>query len=154
MLPGMNAPSELTHHVERIELGIDPGETPQPWHADDRLLPLPRPHVPTVCATMWAITDLTAEDGATRLAPGSHRTEGLPPPFGDIEGAIAAEMPRGSALVCKGSLWRGGGPNTTGARLRKLCGWGLDKKLLGHIDKCSPGYLLEGTPPKKVVGEV
>lgn len=169
-------------------IGIDPGEAPQPWHADDQLIPLPRPHAPLVCNTMWAITDFTAENGATRLVPGSHRAEALPTPFGDIEGSIAAAMPRGSVLVYNGSLWHGGGPNTTGARrvgvamnycagwirqqenqllgvpmevargfsprLRKLLGWGLYKKLLGHIDKCSPEYLLDGTPPKKVVGEV
>ena len=34
--------------------------------------PIPKPHPPTVCNTMWAITDFTEENGATRIIPGSH----------------------------------------------------------------------------------
>lgn len=169
-------------------IAIDQDETPQPWHADDQHIPLPRPHVPLVCNTMWAITDFTKENGATRLVPGSHHSTEFPPPFGEIDGAIAAEMPRGSVLIYNGSMWHGGGANTTGERrvgvamnycvgwmrqqenqllgipmdiargfsprLRRLCGWGLYKKLIGHIDKASPEYLLDGSTPKKVVGEM
>ena len=52
---------------------ILPGEIAQPIHADDQLLPIPKPHVPTVCNSMWALTDFTEANGATRLVPGSHR---------------------------------------------------------------------------------
>ena len=38
-------------------------------------------------------------------------------------------------------------------RLRKLVGFGLYKRLLGHIDKCSPVDMLDRTGPRKVVGE-
>jgi ectoine hydroxylase-related dioxygenase (phytanoyl-CoA dioxygenase family) len=38
------------------------------------------------------------------------------------------------------------------ARLRKLCGFGIYKGLIGHIDKCSPVDLLDGTGPRPVVG--
>jgi ectoine hydroxylase-related dioxygenase (phytanoyl-CoA dioxygenase family) len=95
-------------------------------------------------------------------------------------------MGRGSVLVYSGSLWHGGGANTTSARrfgiamnycagwmrqqenqqlgipleiargfaprLRKLCGFGLYRVLLGHIDKCSPVDLLDETGPHRVVG--
>jgi len=97
-------------------IAIDPGESAQPFHADDQLIPLPRPHVPIVCNTMWAITDFTADNGATRLLPGSHRDERAPVPGEEVEGVIAAEMPRGSVLVYNGSLWHGGGANRTGER--------------------------------------
>ena len=50
---------------------ILPGETAQPIHADDQLIPIPKPHPPTVCNTMWALTDFTEANGATRLVPGS-----------------------------------------------------------------------------------
>ena len=30
-------------------------------------------------------------------------------------------------------------------RLRKLCGFGLYRGLIGHIDKCSPADLLDGS---------
>lgn len=96
-------------------ISIDPGETAQPLHADDQLIPLPRPHVPVVCNSMWAITDFTEENGATRIVPGSHRFEGFPDYFGTTD-TIAAEMPRGSVMIWNGSLWHGGGANVSGSR--------------------------------------
>ncbi len=166
-------------------IAIDPGEVAQPIHADDQLIPLPRPHVPIVCNTMWAITDFTSENGATRLVPGSHALD-RGPGFGETTETLAAEMKRGSVLVYNGSLWHGGGANGSSARrvgvamnycagwvrqqenqvlgipretargfsarLRKLCGFGLYRGLIGHIDKCSPVDLLDGTPPRRAVG--
>ena len=96
-------------------IAIDPGETAQPIHADDQLIPLPKPHPPLVCNTMWALTDFTDANGATRLVPGSHLADHDPDPFATHE-TIAAEMPRGSVLVWVGSLWHGGGANTTDER--------------------------------------
>ena len=52
-------------------IAIDAGESAQPIHADDQLIPLTKPHVPTVCNTMWALTDFTEANGATRIIPGS-----------------------------------------------------------------------------------
>ena len=74
-------------------IAIDPGETAQPIHADDQLIPLPKPHVPTVCNTMWALTDFTEANGATRIIPGSHRARPLAPttatPYDSIAGRDA-----------------------------------------------------------------
>jgi ectoine hydroxylase-related dioxygenase (phytanoyl-CoA dioxygenase family) len=93
-------------------INIGPGETAQPIHADDQLIPLPKPHPPTVCNSMWALTDFTEANGATRLVPGSHRRDHSPD-YGAPYDSIAAEMPKGSVLVWHGSLWHGGGANTT-----------------------------------------
>ncbi len=168
-------------------IAIEPGEVAQPLHADDQLIPLPRPHVPIVCNSMWAITDFTIENGATRFVPGSHLLAELPDPFGELPTEVAA-MRAGSVLVYNGSLWHGGGANNSretrlgiamnycagwirqqenqqlgiplevvrgfSPRLRKLAGFGLYKRLLGHIDKCSPEDLVEGTGPRVVVGKV
>lgn len=96
-------------------IAIDPGETAQPIHADDQLIPLPKPHPPTVCNTMWAITDFSEANGATRVIPGSHLADHSPA-YGEHYDSVPAEMPRGSVLVWHGSLWHGGGANTTGDR--------------------------------------
>jgi len=107
-------------------ISIDPGEHAQPIHADDQLLPLPKPHVATVCNTMWALTDFTEANGATRVIPGSHLRES--PIFGERYDSIPAEMPRGSVLVWHGSLWHGGGANRTdqrrvGIAMNYCAGW-------------------------------
>ena len=91
---------------------ILPGEIAQPIHADDQLLPIPKPHVPTVCNSMWALTDFTEANGATRLVPGSHLYDHSPE-YGHPYDSIAAEMPKGSVLIWHGSLWHGGGANAT-----------------------------------------
>ena len=166
-------------------IAIGPGENAQPVHADDMLIPLPRPHVPLVCNTMWALTDFTDDNGATRVIPGSHLRDHAPE-LGRRYETVPAEMKRGSVLVFNGSIWHGGGENRTGARrvgiamnycagwirqqenqqlgipthiargfsprLRKLVGYGVYRGLLGHIDKCSPVDLLDGTPPRPVIG--
>jgi len=96
-------------------IAIQTEEVEQPLHADDQLIPLPRPHPAIVCNTMWAITDFTAENGATRLVPGSHERDGVPI-WGEKYETVPAEMPRGSVLVYHGSLWHGGGANQSNAR--------------------------------------
>ena len=96
-------------------IAIDPGETAQPIHADDQLIPLAKPHAPVVCNSMWAITDFTEANGATRVVPGSHLRDHSPE-YGKHVDSIPAEMARGSVLVWHGSLWHGGGANRTDTR--------------------------------------
>ena len=95
-------------------IAIHPGEVAQPIHADDQLLPLPKPHVATICNSMWALTDFTEENGATRIIPGSHKAD-TSPDYGARYDSIPAEMARGSVLIWHGSLWHGGGANRSGA---------------------------------------
>jgi ectoine hydroxylase-related dioxygenase (phytanoyl-CoA dioxygenase family) len=94
---------------------ICPGETAQPIHADDQLIPLTKPHAPTVCNTMWALTDFTEANGATRVIPGSHLAD-CSPDYGHPYDSVPAEMAKGSVLVWHGSLWHGGGANATQER--------------------------------------
>lgn len=95
-------------------IAIDPGETAQPIHADDMVIPLAKPHIPIVCNSMWALTDFTEANGATRLVPGSHVKQN--PEYGGAYETIAAEMPKGSVLIWDGALWHGGGANQTDTR--------------------------------------
>lgn len=108
---------------------IGPGETEQLLHADDGMISLPRPHPATMVTTLWALSDFTADNGATRLIPRSHLRPGLVPTPEEESEAVSAEMPTGSVLFLHASLWHGGGPNTTeavqryGLSIQYVAGW-------------------------------
>lgn len=182
IVEGVLDPGCLVSSLSSIAIG--PGESPQPIHADDQLLPIAKPHVATVCNTMWALTDFSEANGATRLVPGSHKADHSPE-FGKPCDSIPAEMKRGSVLIWHGSLWHGGGANTTDERrvgiamnycagwvrqqenqqlgigldrvrdfeprLQKLCGFGIYRGLIGHIDKRSPAEALFGSDSDAIV---
>ncbi|GAC1321654.1 MAG: phytanoyl-CoA dioxygenase family protein [Acidimicrobiales bacterium] len=125
IVEGVLDPGCLVSSLSSIAIG--PDESAQPIHADDQLMPLAKPHVPTVCNTMWALTEFTEANGATRIMPGTHLAD-CSPDFGRSYDSIAAEMAAGSVLVWHGSLWHGGGANTTterrvGLAMNYCAGW-------------------------------
>jgi ectoine hydroxylase-related dioxygenase (phytanoyl-CoA dioxygenase family) len=63
------------------------------------------------CNTIWALTDFTEANGATRFVPGSQDW----PVRHDLTTAdtVAAEMPLGSCVLYTGKVYHGGGANTT-----------------------------------------
>jgi ectoine hydroxylase-related dioxygenase (phytanoyl-CoA dioxygenase family) len=108
-------------------LVVGPGATTQVLHREDDLFPffkLPRPNL--VLASMWAISDFTAANGATNLVPGSHLwPEGRTAEPGEI---AAGEMPAGSVLMWMGGTLHGAGANTSdgwrfGVFLSYSLGW-------------------------------
>jgi ectoine hydroxylase-related dioxygenase (phytanoyl-CoA dioxygenase family) len=108
---------------------IGPGETPQLLHADDGMITLPRPHPATMVTTLWALTEFTKDNGATRFIPGSHKRPAIVPSLEEEGEVVCAEMPAGSVLVMHASLWHGGGPNSTsdveryGLSIQYVAGW-------------------------------
>jgi ectoine hydroxylase-related dioxygenase (phytanoyl-CoA dioxygenase family) len=106
-------PEPLLSSLSAITLA--PGQAAQPLHEDTQRIPLPRPRAPIALNAIWALSDFTEANGATRIVPGSHRFDG-PPRYGVEHPTVAAEMPAGSILLFDSALWHAGGANTTDAR--------------------------------------
>lgn len=92
---------------------VHPTERGQAPHRDEEMWPADTQGRHWLINVMWAVSDFTEENGATRLWPGSHRAEldrGIDP-----AGSIAASMPKGSACIFLGSLTHGAGANRSAA---------------------------------------
>ena len=119
-------PGCLLSGMTAIDIG--PGERPQPLHPDDVVTTVPRPHPPLMCVSMWALTDFTDANGATRFVPGTHKKD-HPPDYTKQYETLPAEMPAGSMMIFDGALWHGGGANTTddewrlGVNVQYCQGW-------------------------------
>ena len=96
-------------------IDIQPGEVEQPLHHDDGFYPLARPRAAVSAATIWAIDDFTAENGATLVLPQSHRWDGRTPTEADRAELVPAVMPAGSVVFFVGTLWHGAGANRSAA---------------------------------------
>ncbi len=109
---------------EYIEIG--PGETAQRLHRDAWKYDMVDFGLEVELNGMWAVTDFTESNGATRVVPGSHRLgnrERLDP-----ADTVPAEMTKGSLLLYTGTLYHGGGANTSdewrrGLSLQHAVGW-------------------------------
>lgn len=110
----------LAPHTNRIQLhltqviNIHPGQGKQPLHRD-RLAwggYIPRQIEPQF-NTIWALTDFTEENGATRVVPGSVGWDDDRRP--DDAEKTQAVMEAGSVLLYTGSVIHGGGENRSAA---------------------------------------
>ena len=105
-----------------------PGAQQQYVHRDQDVWNfMPKPHPELEVASLVALTDFTADNGATRLVPGSHRWDDDRYPTDDeLE---VAEMRAGSAVLYLGSTFHAGGTNVTenerrrGFHLSFVLGW-------------------------------
>ncbi|AYM44648.1 phytanoyl-CoA dioxygenase family protein [Mycobacteroides chelonae] len=93
-------------------INILPGEQAQILHTDDGFYPIPRPRAGLGAATIWAIDDFTADNGATDIVAGSHLWGDRRPQEAEREPVV---MKAGSCVFFPGTLWHGGGANRTGA---------------------------------------
>lgn len=93
-------------------INILPGESAQMLHTDDAFYPLPRPRQALGAATIWAIDDFTANNGATEVIAGSHLW-GNEVPQNDDSAREPVIMKAGSCVFFMGTLWHGGGANNS-----------------------------------------
>ena len=118
---------------------IYPGETDQSLHLDDGIYPVRMPGMQLQISAMWALEDFTEENGATRVALGSHVDQGTNRYYNreeDFDGAsdnpvdiVQAVMPKGSVLFYLGATLHGGGANRS------------DKPRAGMINTYALGWL-------------
>lgn len=109
----------LGAQCDRIQLNltqaarVHPGERAQAPHRDEEMWPGDKQGREWLLNVMWAVSDFTAGNGATRIWPGSHRM--ALDRCADPDASINAEMRAGSALLFLGSLTHSAGANCSSA---------------------------------------
>ena len=121
---GPNCVNYRLHVTMLVELM--PGEVRQEIHRDGEIYPVRHPAPPMTLAAFWAYTDFTEENGATLVAPGSHRWPQERQP--EDHELVQAVMPKGSMLLYTSSVWHGNEANQsnavrTGMGLHYSLGW-------------------------------
>jgi len=133
-------------HVAQI-LAVGPGAEAQMIHRDQwnfDFFPFPS-GFETSFSTMWALTDFTAENGATRVVPGSNKLSN-DKKFEERD-TEPAEMKAGSVLFYTGSTYHGAGSNQSdsvriGLTIQYSLGWlrqeennyvGIPKEVLSEL---------------------
>ena len=113
----LDVTGKLLHQAQSFQLhltqtiAIGPDSPAQSIHRDEwafDFFEFPSDHH-VQCNTIWAMTDFTDENGATRLIPGSQAD---PVDLGrSIDDSVPAEMTKGSCLLYTGKVYHGGGAN-------------------------------------------
>jgi ectoine hydroxylase-related dioxygenase (phytanoyl-CoA dioxygenase family) len=90
----------------------------QPLHVDMGGIPDEKGY--WVCNTVWLLDDFTAENGATRMVPGSHNwgtrpQDVLGDPMAPYAGEVLLIGKAGSVAVMNAHMWHGGTANRTAA---------------------------------------
>ncbi len=92
-------------------IALGPKETAQPLHRDDDLYPFNHDGYQVIANCIWAMTPFTEANGATVVAPGSHRWP--KDRVATSDDLCVAEMDAGSVVIYLGSTLHGGGANHT-----------------------------------------
>ncbi|HEU5389855.1 MAG TPA: phytanoyl-CoA dioxygenase family protein [Streptosporangiaceae bacterium] len=100
-----------------------PGHGLQPLHADYGGPVWPGEF--QVCNSVWLLDDFTADNGATRVVPGSHRftkraREALDDPAAPHPDEVRLIAPAGTVVVFNSHLWHGGTMNRSDQPRRAL----------------------------------
>lgn len=105
---------------------VHPGERAQAPHRDEEMWPADKQGRHWLLNVIWAVSEFTEENGASRLWSGSHR-RALDRNENPAH-SVAAAMPKGSACLFLGSLTHGAGANRssmprTGVIVSYCQGW-------------------------------
>jgi ectoine hydroxylase-related dioxygenase (phytanoyl-CoA dioxygenase family) len=119
------------HHILKRDFKLSslnardaiPGQGHQDFHADWGARKEEEPF--HVVNSVWMIDDFTADNGATRILPGSHKLAGeagdtLKDPKAPHPDEVLAIAPAGSVLVFNAHAWHGGTKNHT-QKTRRAC---------------------------------
>ncbi len=95
----------------------------QPLHIDSGQLP--DEHGNIVCNVIWILDDFTADNGATRVVPGSHKWRKFPQdvmadPMAQHPEEVLVIAPAGTVAVINTHAWHGGTANRSGGPRRCL----------------------------------
>jgi hypothetical protein len=102
----------------------------QPLHVDQGLLP--DEHGNSVCNVVWMLDDFTADNGALRAVPGTHKSGQNPvlvlaDASAPQPGEVLITGKAGTAVVMNAHLWHGGTANRTDKARRAIhcfyCRW-------------------------------
>ena len=118
---------DLVKHVVGAECKLsslnarsaDPGtDGGQPLHVDMGAIPDEKGY--WVCNTVWLLDDFTADNGPTRMIPGSHKwgtrpQDVLSDPYAPHPQEQLVIAPAGTIVVMNAHTWHGGTANRTGS---------------------------------------
>ncbi|MCY3762491.1 MAG: phytanoyl-CoA dioxygenase family protein, partial [Gemmatimonadetes bacterium] len=115
-----------------------------------------------VCNSVWMLTDFTAENGATRVVPGSHlsrRTpsEAMEDPTDAHPEQVQLRAPAGTVVVFNGHLWHGGTFNASGGKRWGMHGYYCRRSVPQQTDQrrwLSPGTVARLSPEARAVVDV
>ena len=140
ILEALFASSEFTFHNYKCICKMPGNKAPFAWHRD---LPYLEHTTPNLITCMICLDDMTAENGATIVCPGSHniRHEDVKHTDMDIQEAdvpserVQVICPAGSAVLFHVNIVHGGGPNLSDSKRRNVIGiWaGPDALPIGGV---------------------
>lgn len=125
VLETLFASREFSFHNLKAICKMPGNAAPFRWHRD---LPYLHHTSPDLITCMLCLDQMTAENGATVVCPGSHRDAPEPPLAGDMDMAetnvpaqrITVECPAGSAVLFHVNVVHGGGPNLSQFKRRNV----------------------------------
>lgn len=132
-------------------LELRPGAQAQGLHRDDMVSHGFKPEAKEysvgrdLSLTFFAASDKTRRaNGATRIVPGSHLWDySQPPPPEDDASIVDAEIDRGDSLIILGSVYHGGGANTTDDENRRVYTSGTSCSYLRQAENQYLAYDIE-----------